>query len=81
MHVILYTSLVMENGEYERAAAIAVFNLKIGKAIDILSSTAVLQGKLHRERQILDLPRLVVQGFYSLRTLLSVKVYAGHIMQ
>ena len=34
----------MENGEYERAAAIALFNLKIGKAIDILSSTAVLQG-------------------------------------
>lgn len=40
---LLLDSLVMENGEYERAAAIAVFNLKIGKAIDILSSTAVLQ--------------------------------------
>lgn len=40
---LLLDSLVLNNVEYERAAAIAIFNLKIGKAIDILSSTAVLQ--------------------------------------
>ena len=44
MYVFSVLSLVLNNVEYERAAAIAIFNLKIGKAIDILSSTAVLQG-------------------------------------
>lgn len=41
---LLLDSLVNQNHEYERAAAIALFNLKIGTAVQILSSEAAVQG-------------------------------------
>ena len=34
-----------DNFEYERAAAIALFNLKIGKAVEILSGEHAMGGK------------------------------------
>ena len=37
-------SMVNKNMEYERAAAIALFNLRIGKAVEILSTAATKEG-------------------------------------
>jgi len=41
---MLFFSLVKQNYEYERAAAIAVFNLRLGQAIDILSCDTMKGG-------------------------------------
>jgi len=44
-YFFLHFSLVKDNFEYERAAAIALFNLKIGKAVEILSGEHAMGGK------------------------------------
>ncbi|XP_053373892.1 GATOR complex protein MIOS-like [Mercenaria mercenaria] len=54
----LLNCLVSENHEYERAAAIALFNLKIGTAVKILScETAV------KENPVLSMVAMALSGF------------------
>ncbi|XP_060561622.1 GATOR complex protein MIOS-like [Ruditapes philippinarum] len=55
---LLLNSLVSENHEYERAAAIALFNLKIGTAISILSGEEAT-----REKPVLSMVAMALSGF------------------
>ncbi|KAL4222251.1 hypothetical protein ACF0H5_018288 [Mactra antiquata] len=55
---MLLDNLVYQNLEYERAAAIALFNLKIGTAVQILSSEAAV-----KQNPVLTTVAMALSGF------------------